>query len=146
MDTAYYAGHYLEVFQIAQLTGEIMLKNGAETYRVEDTITRILKTTGFSQIEAFTTLTGMVISMSDPTILPVTSVKRVQNRSNHLRKVEMANDVSRRLVGGKSERRRCLGGTEGDQHPSDELSEICGGSGLYPRLWVFLPDFWRQSP
>lgn len=101
MDTAYYAGHYLEVFQIAQLTGEIMLKNGAETYRVEDTITRILKTTGFSQIEAFTTLTGMVISMSDPTILPVTSVKRVQNRSNHLRKVEMANDVSRRLVGGK---------------------------------------------
>ena len=43
MDTAYYAGHYLEVFQIAQLTGEIMLKNGAETYRVEDTITRILK-------------------------------------------------------------------------------------------------------
>ncbi len=108
MDTAYYAGHYLEVFQIAQLTGEIMLKNGAETYRVEDTITRILKTTGFSQIEAFTTLTGMVISMSDPTILPITSVKRVQNRSNHLRDGQRCLQTS---GGRESDRRKRIGGT-----------------------------------
>ncbi len=99
--TNHYADHYLEVFRIAQLTGEIMLKNGAETYRVEDTITRILKTTGFAQIEAFTTLTGITISLGDPSIMPITSVKRVQNRSNHLRKVEMANDISRKFVSGK---------------------------------------------
>ncbi len=98
--TNHFADHYVEVFRIAQLTGEIMLKNGAETYRVEDTITRILRTTGFAQIEAFTTLTGITISLGDPSILPITSVKRVQNRSNHLRKVEMANDVSRRFVRG----------------------------------------------
>ena len=97
----HYADHYLEVFRIAQLTGEIMLKNGAETYRVEDTITRILRTTGFAQIEAFTTLTGITISLGDPSIMPITSVKRVQNRSNHLRKVEMANDISRKFVGGQ---------------------------------------------
>lgn len=101
MNTNQFAEHYLEVFQVAQLTGEIMLKNGAETYRVEDTITRILRTTGFSQIEAFTTLTGLTMSMSDPSITPITSVKRVQSRSNHLRKVEMANDLSRRFVSGK---------------------------------------------
>lgn len=96
-----FADHYLQVFQIAQLTGEIMLKNGAETYRVEDTISRILGTTGFAQIEAFTTLTGITISMGDPSITPIASVKRVQSRSNHLRKVEMANDLSRRFVNGK---------------------------------------------
>lgn len=96
-----FADHYLQVFQIAQLTGEIMLKNGAETYRVEDTISRILGTTGFAQIEAFTTLTGITISMGDPSITPIASVKRDQSRSNHLRKVEMANDLSRRFVSGK---------------------------------------------
>lgn len=141
-----FADHYLQVFQIAQLTGEIMLKNGAETYRVEDTISRILGTTGFAQIEAFTTLTGITISMGDPSITPIASVKRVQSRSNHLRKVEMANDLSRRFVSGKIDIEGALA----------ELNRIDQDPLAYPRyvvdarlrygLRVFLSDFWRKSP
>ena len=99
--TKEHAARYLEVFQAARLIGEIMLENGAETYRVEDTVRRVLATTGFEQTEAFTTLTGITISMGDPSITPITSVQRVTNRTYHLGKIEMANEVSRRFVSGK---------------------------------------------
>ena len=36
----------------ALLAGELMLQSGAETFRVEETITRILKTSGQERTEA----------------------------------------------------------------------------------------------
>lgn len=37
-----------QILRLALYAGEIMLKNGAETYRVEDTITRICKSKNLS--------------------------------------------------------------------------------------------------
>ena len=93
--------YHLKVFQMARLIGEVMLEAGAESYRVEDTVRRVLSVTHFSQVEAFTTHTGITISMGNPDTVPITSVQRVSNRTYHLGKIEMANDVSRRFVGGK---------------------------------------------
>ena len=49
--TAYCASHYKQVCQIALKAGEIMASHGAEAYRIEDTVCRLLQTTGFSHTD-----------------------------------------------------------------------------------------------
>ncbi|MBQ6240269.1 MAG: threonine/serine exporter family protein [Firmicutes bacterium] len=88
----------LKVFRTAGLIGDIMLKNGAETYRVEDTVRRVLRTAGVNDAEAVATLTGLTISMEDPSSAPMTSVRRVDTRISHLGKIEVANEISREYV------------------------------------------------
>ena len=47
------------LLKFAIQAGEIMLRSGAETYRVEDTIERILSAHNLEVIEAFVTPTGI---------------------------------------------------------------------------------------
>ena len=47
----------------ALLAGELMLQSGAETFRVEETITRILKTSGQERTEAIAYATGIMITL-----------------------------------------------------------------------------------
>lgn len=43
-----------DILRLALFLGELMLSNGAETYRVEDSIIRICKSRGFHNINVFT--------------------------------------------------------------------------------------------
>ena len=86
---------------MALYAGEIMLKNGAETYRVEDTIVRLCKSRNFPYVEAYVTPTGIFVSVdskgeSQDEI--VTYVKRIKSRSINLNKVAEVNNFSRRFV------------------------------------------------
>ncbi len=92
---------YRLIYDIALLAGEIMLQNGAETYRVEDTITRILSISGFASTEAFVTITGIFVTLEDPTLdQPLTTVRRVNTHTTNLHKISIVNDISRKLVSG----------------------------------------------
>ena len=51
-----------KVLILAIYAGEIMMKNGAEVYRVEDTITRICKACRIDHVEIFATPTGIFVS------------------------------------------------------------------------------------
>lgn len=88
---------------LALFAGEIMLKNGGETYRVEDTIIRLCKSRGFKYVETIVTPTGIYLSVdhSDEKDKegPMHSfVKRIKNRQINLEKVAKVNDFSRRFV------------------------------------------------
>ncbi len=86
---------------MALYAGEIMLKNGAETYRVEDTIIRLCKSRKFPFVEAYATPTGIFISVdNDGEDLNemITYVKRIQSRSINLNKVAEVNSFSRKFV------------------------------------------------
>ena len=85
----------------ALLAGQIMLKSGAETYRVEDTICRILQTSGLETAETFATVTGLFVTLSDPSIDPITLIARVSDKQSNLSQVYEVNDVSRRLCAEK---------------------------------------------
>ncbi|MFQ9802454.1 MAG: threonine/serine exporter family protein [Clostridia bacterium] len=77
------------------------LQNGAEAYRVEDTITRILSISGFARTEAFVTITGIFVTLEDPALdQPLTTVRRVYTHTTNLNKISVANDISRKLVSG----------------------------------------------
>lgn len=90
-----------QLFNYAMATGEVMLRNGAETSRVEDTINRILMTTNFKTVESFVTPTGIFATLDDPSIEMITVVKRVHKRDIHLYRVALANDLSRKYCAGE---------------------------------------------
>lgn len=88
------------VFTFAVDVGEVMLKSGAETYRVEDTIMRILSSHHFEKIDAFVTPTGIMTTLADPQFPVCSIIRRVKNRSTRLDKIEAVNQLSRDYVVG----------------------------------------------
>jgi uncharacterized membrane protein YjjP (DUF1212 family) len=90
-----------EALQISLLAGEIMLANGAETSRVEDTMQRILVALGYPNAEAFVTATGVFASIGG--VMPLSGIKRVFTRSYHMEKLAKVNELSRNLVSGTCE-------------------------------------------
>src|SRR5690606_12127267 len=77
-----------------------MLESHAESYRVEDTTRRILQTSGLNITEVITYTTGLFITLDDtaPEIEPITLVRRITDRGNHIRKIYRVNNISRQLT------------------------------------------------
>lgn len=89
-----------DILKTSLLAGEIMLKNGAETYRVEDTMKRICVSSSLEYAETFVTPTGIFVSVDDESHHPITLVKRIEDRTTNLEKVALVNNLSRLYVKG----------------------------------------------
>ncbi|MFT5874651.1 MAG: uncharacterized membrane protein YjjP (DUF1212 family) [Clostridium sp.] len=87
-----------DIIHIAAEAGKIILENGGETYRVEQTITMICGSYGISQTESFVTPTGIIISITNSENQTISLVRRINSRTVNLRKVSMINNLSRELV------------------------------------------------
>ncbi len=93
-----------KILKAAMYAGEIMLTSGAETWRVEDTMKRILKSYELKNAETFVTTTGIMASVekSEEEGSGLTAqVKRIKNRTTHLGKIALINNLSRRIVENK---------------------------------------------
>ncbi len=88
---------YMLLVDTAVLAGEIMLESGAETYRVEDTISHFLKKANLKHAHVFVITTGIIATLSDPAIEAITVVRRINRRSTNLNKIFRANEVSRKF-------------------------------------------------
>ncbi|HHV46060.1 MAG TPA: threonine/serine exporter family protein [Tissierellia bacterium] len=83
---------------LAILAGRIMLKNGAETYRVEDTIERMIKSRkGIKFAHAFVTPTGIFASLEYEDEV-FTYLVRIKSRRIDLNKINLVNEFSREFV------------------------------------------------
>ena len=85
---------------LAVRAGEIMMKAGAEIYRVEDTITRICKSCGINYVDVFAMPTGIFVTMDkgfeeDDTY---TYIRRIKSSSTDLNKISRVNEFSRRFT------------------------------------------------
>lgn len=96
MNTTQNAGAMLE---IAGLAAQIILENGAETYRVEDTVLRLCRSYGFIDASVLALSTGVAISLSSQGRNEAV-IRRVSKRSLNLSRVNEVNDLSRRIAGG----------------------------------------------
>ncbi|WP_375708426.1 threonine/serine exporter family protein [Paenibacillus albidus] len=83
-----------EIIDICLLAGKIMLQSGAETYRVEDTMTRMAASLGCPGAHSYVTPTVIMFATSrtEPAKL-----FRIAERTTDLQKVSEVNDISRRL-------------------------------------------------
>ncbi|MDR3243001.1 MAG: threonine/serine exporter family protein [Clostridiales Family XIII bacterium] len=82
---------------LALFAGELMMKSGAEIYRVEDTIIRICRACNIPYVECFATTTGIFLSLdsgSDDGNMH-TFIKRIHRISIDLDKISRINDFSR---------------------------------------------------
>ena len=89
-----------KVLILAIYAGEIMMKNGAEVYRVEDTITRICKACRMDHVEIFATPTGIFVSLDNggEDDDPLTYVKRIDGIETDLNKISKINHFSREFT------------------------------------------------
>lgn len=93
--------NYKLLVDTAVLAGEIMLSSGAETYRVEDTMCHILKTSNSDSIEALALMTGIVVTINDKSMQqPITMMKTVNDRTTNLSNIIKVNDISRKYCDG----------------------------------------------
>jgi uncharacterized membrane protein YjjP (DUF1212 family) len=90
----------MDVNKLVHLTsfaGEIMLENGAETYRVEETIERMCNAYAVQKVDSFVTPTGIMISITDVDGKIYSKVTRVRHRKVDLDKISKLNDLSRQI-------------------------------------------------
>ncbi|MFD2170254.1 threonine/serine exporter family protein [Tumebacillus lipolyticus] len=91
-----------EALDLCLRAGMIMQRCGAETSRVEDTITRLGVAYGVDQVQSFVTPTGIFISVEREGEATRTGMSRVTGSSGiNLSKVHMVNDLSRRYARGQ---------------------------------------------
>ena len=79
------------------LAGRLIMENGGETYRVEETITRMGHAFGFTEVESFAVPSGIFISYRKGDGSIETAVKRVRRKGTDLTRVDAVNAVSRRM-------------------------------------------------
>ena len=88
---------YMEPLQLA---GRLIMENGGETYRVEETITRMGRAFGLDHVESFAVPSGLFVSYRRADGDTETAVMRVRKGSTNLSRVDAVNAVSRQVEHG----------------------------------------------
>jgi uncharacterized membrane protein YjjP (DUF1212 family) len=88
----------VRVPHIAAKAGSIILENGGETYRVEETILRICKAYGLDDCDSFVMPTGIMLSVTYNNGATASVVKRIKKRTVDLEKIARVNEISRALA------------------------------------------------
>ena len=119
---------YMEVLQLA---GKIIMENGGETYRAEETICRMGQGLGLREVESFAVPSGIFISYRGADDALVTSVKRVRREGRNLTRVNETNRVSRMVSAGQMDCDEAL----------KELRQIEEMPGPFGRFWKIAAAF-----
>jgi len=85
------------IIRICTRTGKIMLQNGAETYRVEDTVQRMAESKGLMAVNVFVIPTGIMFS-AEHGIETITVLERVNPEGIDLESIDRANEFSRKFT------------------------------------------------
>lgn len=92
-----------KILETALLAGQIMTESNAESYRVEDTMNRILTTSKTEYAAAVSFSTSLHATLDDPKFVngSYTGIKRISIRSNNLKRISRVNTISRNYTGGR---------------------------------------------
>ncbi len=85
-----------KVLDIALSAGQILLSNGAEAYRIEETVENICKAYKL-ECECMVTDRGVFVSVVDADDEKVTSLKKIRTRRVDLLRIELVNNFSRNI-------------------------------------------------
>ena len=118
-------GSHASCMEALQLAGKIIMENGGETYRAEETISLMGKGFGLEKVESFAVPSGLFISCRGEDGEPVTSVKRVRRLARNLTRVDEVNQVSRKVFTGEMDCLQALA----------RLREIENMPGAFRGLW-----------
>ena len=83
------------------LAGEIIMENGGEAYRAEETVNRMLNTSNAKHVEVVVMGTSMVATVSNPYRDAITATRRIRRRGTNLQRIAEVNVVSREMCEGR---------------------------------------------
>ena len=86
-----------EVLTLAVEIGDLLLRNGAEVYRVEDTVMHILKAYDITNCDVYVLSNGIFASANEHTDDACSMIRHVPLGSVHLGRVAALNQLSREL-------------------------------------------------
>ena len=107
------------------LAGRLMIESGAETYRVEDTMTRMAISQGLIGTQSFVTPTGIMFSLGKDGSTRMMSIKE---RWTDLEKIALVNQVSRRLTTNELT----------IEEAYEELQRVASANLMFPFIWQFI--------
>ncbi len=94
------------VFRIALTAAELLVKNGAEMSRAEETILRICASRGITNLAVFVSPT--VIIIGDSSKDGSTYIKNIKSRGSNIQKLSLVNDFSRKFTEKKIDEKDAL--------------------------------------
>ena len=98
---------YNLLLEVAVELGYHLSMSGAETYRIEDSVTRVLHAYGLES-EVFSVPNNLIVSIETPDGRPMTRMRRIGYHGNDLDAVEKFNTLSRWLCDRKPEPQKAL--------------------------------------
>lgn len=87
-----------KILDISTTSGVLILQNGGETYRTEETMTTIARSLGARSASAFVTPTVVMLTCVDEENVSHTRIQRINERTINLGKITRVNELSRRLI------------------------------------------------
>lgn len=90
-----------KVVDAALLAGELLMISGAEAFRVENTVYRILNTVNHADAQVLAIMTGFFMTLHTEEGHHITSVYRINKRSWDLDKIQEVNRISRAFTSGQ---------------------------------------------
>ncbi len=88
---------YDQLLNLATDLGYGLLKSGAEIYRVEESIQRLLQAYGVAQADPFVIPNCIIVSLVTPDGATMTRVRRMPSHGTDVDRLERYNDLCRRL-------------------------------------------------
>lgn len=85
------------IINLSTELGTLMLENGAETFRVEETMSRICHAYGITKVDVFVIPTNIIITIKTNKDDALSRTKRVTNRTINLDKISKLNNLSREI-------------------------------------------------
>ena len=86
-----------KILNVIKLAAQIILENGGETYRVEETVEYIGNAFKLEEIDSIATPTGFYLTINSNEEDSKTIVKRIKKRTINLQKLNEVNEISRQL-------------------------------------------------
>ncbi len=100
-----------KILDVCTGIGRLMLENGAETYRVEDTVYRVAVNYGMQGVSVFSVPTALIVTVQESSGEEYTRLHRVTEQKSNMQVIADANDLSRRIA-------------QTDISPNEALDEI----------------------
>lgn len=86
-----------KIIKVALEAGKVILENGGETYRAEETMSKICSTYHIKDSDNYVTPTVIMISATDDSGKPVSLSRRIKYRTVDLDKIDKINNLSRSI-------------------------------------------------
>ncbi|MFA9398947.1 MAG: threonine/serine exporter family protein [Clostridiaceae bacterium] len=90
-----------KLMKLAVDAGKIILENGGETYRVEETIIIICKSYNIGDADCYVTPTGIMFSATGDNNENQSIIRRIKTRTIDLEKINLVNILSRNIAKGE---------------------------------------------